>query len=68
MLGGVAFATYPNLLPAITNPSYSLTIYNARTGLYSMQVGLIWWGAGMILAIAYFVFLYTSFRGKVRPM
>jgi cytochrome d ubiquinol oxidase subunit II len=65
MLGGAAFASYPILLPATTDPSYSLTIYNARTGDYSLQVGLIWWFAGILLAIAYFTFLYTIFRGKV---
>ena len=67
MLGGAAFATYPALLPSISNKAYDLTIYNAGTGAYSMRVGLVWWGVGMILATAYFVFLYTSFRGKVRP-
>lgn len=65
MLGGAAFASYPVLLPATTYASYSLTIYNARTGDYSLRVGLIWWGAGMLLAIGYFTFLYTAFRGKV---
>jgi cytochrome bd ubiquinol oxidase subunit II len=66
MLGGAAFAMYPYLLPASTNPAYSLTIYNAKTGDYSLSVGLIWWIFGMLLAIAYFAFLYRSFRGKVR--
>ena len=66
MLGGAAFAMYPNLLPASTNPAYSLTIYNAKTGAYSLSVGLIWWIFGMILAIAYFTFVYRSFRGKVQ--
>jgi len=66
MLAGAAFALYPTLLPASTDLSYSLTIYNARTGDYSLRVGLIWWTGGLILAIAYFVFLYTSFSGKVR--
>jgi cytochrome d ubiquinol oxidase subunit II len=65
MLGGAAFAMYPNLLPA-TDPKFALTIYNARTGSYSMRAGLVWWVVGMALAIGYFVFLYTSFRGKVR--
>ena len=65
MLAGAAFAIYPNLLPATTNAAYSLTIYNARTGDYSLRVGLIWWLAGITLAVAYFVFLYTAFRGKV---
>jgi cytochrome d ubiquinol oxidase subunit II len=65
MLGGAAFASYPVLLSATTDASYSLTIYNARTGDYSLRVGLIWWIAGILLAIAYFTFVYTAFRGKV---
>jgi cytochrome bd ubiquinol oxidase subunit II len=65
MLGGAAFATYPNLLPATTDASYALTIYNARTGDYTLRVGLIWWLIGLALAAAYFVFLYATFRGKI---
>ena len=65
MLAGAAFATYPILLPSSTDASYSITIYNARTGDYSLRTGLIWWIAGVGLAIAYFTFLYTAFRGKV---
>jgi len=65
MLGGAAFAMYPYLLPATTNPSYGLTIHNAKTGAYSLSVGLVWWAIGIALAIAYFTFLYRSFRGKV---
>jgi cytochrome d ubiquinol oxidase subunit II len=65
MLSGAAFALYPILLPASTDSSYSLTIYNARTGDYSLQVGLVWWIAGIVFAIGYFVFLYTAFSGKV---
>ncbi|HEY0515072.1 MAG TPA: cytochrome d ubiquinol oxidase subunit II [Thermoanaerobaculia bacterium] len=65
MLAGAAFALYPILLPASTNPAWSLTIHNAKTGDYSLRVGLIWWGLGMVLATGYFTFLYRSFRGKV---
>jgi cytochrome bd ubiquinol oxidase subunit II len=65
MLGGAAFAMYPYLLPASTDPAYSLTIYNARTGPYSLSVGLVWWVIGIGLATVYFTFLYHSFRGKV---
>ncbi|MDM7914732.1 MAG: cytochrome d ubiquinol oxidase subunit II [Candidatus Eisenbacteria bacterium] len=67
MLGGAAFVQYPKLLPSSIDPAYTLTIDNARTGAYSMRVGLIWWLLGTLLAIAYFVHLYRSFRGKVRP-
>ena len=66
MLGGSAFSMYPYLLPATTNPAFSLTVYNARTGAYSLRVGLIWWGLGIALAVGYFTFVYRSFAGKVR--
>ena len=65
MLGGAAFALYPVLLPASTNAAYNLTIYNAKTGAYSLSVGLVWWLIGITLAIGYFIFLYRSFSGKV---
>jgi len=66
MMGGAAFALYPYLLPASTDPAYSLTIYNAKTGAYSLTVGLVWWLFGMALAVLYFSFLYRSFSGKVQ--
>jgi cytochrome d ubiquinol oxidase subunit II len=65
MLAGAAVGLYPYLLPASTNPAYSLTIENTKSGAYSLRVGLLWWVAGIILAIGYFVFLYRFFRGKV---
>jgi len=66
MLVGAAFALYPTVLPASTDPNYSLTIYNTATGTHGMQVGFVWWGIAMLLAAAYFVFIYRMFRGKVR--
>ncbi|HEX5731988.1 MAG TPA: cytochrome d ubiquinol oxidase subunit II [Blastocatellia bacterium] len=65
MLGGAAFALYPYLLPASTDPALSLTIYNSSTGAYSLRVGLVWWIVGMVLAVGYFIFLYRFFWGKV---
>src|SRR5258708_25217872 len=66
MLAGVAAALYPRLLPSSGDPARDITIYNAATGEYALRVGLIWWGLGMGLAFAYFVFVYRMFRGKVR--
>jgi cytochrome d ubiquinol oxidase subunit II len=66
MLVGAAFALYPNVLPASTNPNYNLTIYNTATGAHGMRVGFVWWALGMILATVYFVFIYRMFRGKVQ--
>lgn len=65
MLAGAAYGMYPTLLPASTDPALSLTIFNTKTGDYSLRVGLIWWIVGMLLAVGYFTFLYRFFRGKV---
>ena len=66
MLVGVAAALYPSLLPSSADPTRDITIYNAATGEYALRVGLVWWGLGMCLAFGYFVFVYRTFRGKVR--
>jgi cytochrome d ubiquinol oxidase subunit II len=67
MLVGAAFALYPVVLPASTDPAHrSLTIYNTAAGHHGLTVGLTWWILGMILALGYFTLLYRMFRGKVR--
>jgi len=30
-----------------------------------MSAGLIWWLMGIVAAVAYFVFVYSMFKGKV---
>ena len=66
MLVGAAFALYPVVLPASTDPGYSLTIFNSAAGHHGLVVGIVWWILGMVLALGYFVFIYRMFRGKVR--
>ena len=66
MLVGAAFALYPVVLPASTDPSRNLTIYNTAAGAHGLSVGLMWWIPGMILCLGYFFFLFRMFRGKVR--
>jgi cytochrome d ubiquinol oxidase subunit II len=66
MLTSVAFGVYPYVLPASTNPAYSLSIYNAKAADYGLRIGLIWWTVGMILATGYFVFAYRHMAGKVK--
>jgi len=66
MLVGAAFALYPVVLPASTDPNFSLTIYNTAAGAHGLRVGFVWWTIGMLLATGYFVFIYRMFRGKVR--
>lgn len=66
MLTSVAFGLYPLVLPASTQPAFSLTVHNAKAGEYGLRIGLIWWTLGMILVAGYFVFTYRHFAGKVR--
>jgi len=65
MLVGLVFAVYPVVLPA-TDPANSLTIANSMTSAYAMKVALVWWVFGITLALAYFVYVYRMFKGKVQ--
>jgi cytochrome bd ubiquinol oxidase subunit II len=66
MLTSVVFGLYPLVLPASTNPAYSLTIQNAKAGDYGLRIGLVWWTIGMALVTVYTLHVYRSFAGKVR--
>lgn len=66
MLGGAAFALYPTLLPASTDPNFSLTIYNSAAPVYGLKIGVVWWTIGLGLAVFYFAFLFRTFKGKVK--
>lgn len=64
MLAGAAFALYPVVLPA-RDRRYDLTIYNTAAANHGLKVGLAWWTFAAVLAVAYLVFVYRMFRGKV---
>ena len=66
MLTSVVFGLYPLVLPASTNPAYSLTIDNAKADDYGLRVGLAWWIIGMVLVTGYTIYVYRSFAGKVK--
>jgi len=66
MLTSAVFGLYPLILPASTNPAYSLTVDNAKAPDYGLRIGLAWWIVGMILVAAYTYHVYSSFAGKVR--
>ena len=65
MLTSVVFGVFPMVLPANTDPSLSLTIYNASAPEYGLKVGLWWFTPGVLIAAFYFWFLYRRFAGKV---
>ncbi len=65
MLAGACWGLYPTLLPATTGADRDITLAKAISGPHTLAVGLVWWSFGMALAVAYIVFVYAKFRGKV---
>ena len=65
MLVGAAAGLYPVLLPSSLDPAQDITIARALAGHHGLAVGLVWWSGGILLAAAYFVFVYRMFRGKI---
>jgi cytochrome d ubiquinol oxidase subunit II len=65
MLTSAAFGLYPYVLPSNSDPALSLSIYNAAAPLYGLQIGLLWFIPGTLLAIGYFVYTYRHSAGKV---
>jgi cytochrome d ubiquinol oxidase subunit II len=56
---------YPDLLRSTISPDDNITAVNAASGRYGLRVGAVWWSVGMALAVAYYVQLFRTFRGKV---
>jgi cytochrome bd ubiquinol oxidase subunit II len=65
MLAGAAAGLYPVLLPAVGNQGQDITVARALAGPHVLQVGIVWWSLGILLALLYFGILYWLFRGKV---
>ena len=65
LLGSVAWGCYPNILIATTDQANSLTIFNATTGSYGLQAGVVWFVIGFVLIIVYQVYAHYVFWGKV---
>jgi cytochrome d ubiquinol oxidase subunit II len=56
---------YPLLLRSTVDPQFSLHAFNASSPRATLMAGLALWLPALALAIAYFGYLYRSFRGKV---
>jgi cytochrome d ubiquinol oxidase subunit II len=65
MLSGAAAGLFPVLLPTVGTEGRDITIANAKAGPHTLQVGLVWWSIGMLLAILYSATVFYLFRGKV---
>jgi cytochrome bd ubiquinol oxidase subunit II len=67
IVGSTAFGLCPYLLPASTNSSAGLTLYNSAAPLSSLEIGLAWFIPGILLAIGYQFVVYRGFAGRVQP-
>jgi cytochrome d ubiquinol oxidase subunit II len=66
LMGVFGIGNFPYLLPAINDPAYGLTIYNASSSDKTLQVMLVMALIGMPVVIAYTVYIYRVFKGKVQ--
>jgi cytochrome d ubiquinol oxidase subunit II len=65
VIGLSAVSLFPYLTPSSIDLNYSLTAYNASSSQYTLKTMLIIALIGMPLVIAYTVYVYRIFKGKV---
>ncbi len=65
IIGLSAVSLFPRVVPSKTDLAYSLTIYNASSSQYTLQVMLIIALIGVPLVLGYTIFIYRVFKGKV---
>ena len=63
--GIVGSVQFPYLVKAINNPLFSLTIYNASSSPLTLKVMLLIAIIGMPFVIAYTIYVYKIFKGRV---
>lgn len=65
LLASVAWGMYPNILVSTLDAADNLTIFNSATSAYGLRIGIGWFLAGIVLMVAYQIFVHIAFRGKV---
>ena len=64
MLGAAVAGVFPYVLPA-TPIENSLTVFNAAAPSRGLQIGMMWWIPGILIALGYFGWIYRSAPQKV---
>jgi cytochrome d ubiquinol oxidase subunit II len=65
LLAATMAGNYPIWLRSTINPDFSLTVANTVAAPYGLRIGFAWWSIGIVLAAAYFAYLFWSIRGKI---
>ncbi|MFB6455555.1 cytochrome d ubiquinol oxidase subunit II [Chitinophaga sp. Hz27] len=61
-----AIGLYPNIVISSTNPANSISIYQAASSNKSLKIMLLIAAIGTPLVLSYTVFVFWTFRGKVK--
>lgn len=56
---------YPNLLPSRTNPAFSVTVFNAASGLYTLKLMTVVAVIFIPLIVFYQSWVYRVFKGRI---
>ncbi len=64
-IGVAATALYPDLVPSLVDPSYSLTVAGASSTQRTLMTMLVIALIGMPIVLAYTIVIYRVFKGKV---
>jgi cytochrome d ubiquinol oxidase subunit II len=62
----VAVELYPVLLRSSLDPAYDITVYNAASSTKSLKIMMVIVAIGAPLVAGYTLFVYRTFRGKVK--
>ena len=65
MMGLMGLSLWPRMVPSSINLASSLTIYNASSTPRTLGTMLVIALIGMPLVVAYTVYIYRVFKGKV---
>ncbi|KAA2244583.1 cytochrome d ubiquinol oxidase subunit II [Chitinophaga agrisoli] len=61
-----AIGLFPNIIISSTNPAWSISIYQAAATNTSLRIMLLMAAIGTPLVLSYTVFVFWTFRGKVK--
>jgi cytochrome d ubiquinol oxidase subunit II len=66
LLLATAAALFPVLVASTLDSRFDIDAWTASSGDTTLAIGLAWWIPAIALAVAYFVNLFRSMRGKAR--
>ncbi|HRB12981.1 MAG TPA: cytochrome d ubiquinol oxidase subunit II, partial [Vicinamibacteria bacterium] len=66
LLAAAAASVFPVMLHSTFDASYSIDAYAGAVKGEGLGIATFWWPVAMGLSVAYFVFVFRQFKGKVR--